>query len=62
MKFTLFILLTVMPGQALNPPVSAATHNKIDFARDVRPILQDHCLSCHGPGEQMAGLRLDLGD
>jgi hypothetical protein len=34
----------------------------IDFNRDVRPILADHCLTCHGPdGQQRKGdLRLDV--
>ena len=33
----------------------------VDFDREVRPILADHCFSCHGPdGEQRkAGLRFD---
>src|SRR5207249_3692999 len=25
----------------------------------VRPILESHCLNCHGPTKQKAGLRLD---
>ncbi len=32
----------------------------VDFARDVRPILQQHCYSCHGEKKQKAGLRLDI--
>lgn len=32
---------------------------KIDFGRDVQPILQQRCVSCHGPELQMNGLRLD---
>ncbi len=24
----------------------------VDFVRDVAPIFQDHCLRCHGPGDQ----------
>src|SRR5207248_5273016 len=30
-----------------------------DFARDVKPILGKHCVACHGPDKQRAGLRLD---
>jgi mono/diheme cytochrome c family protein len=33
-----------------------------DFNRDVRPLLEKHCLLCHGPGQQMAGLRFDRPD
>jgi ankyrin repeat protein len=32
---------------------------KIDFSRDVAPILQQQCIVCHGPEMQMAELRLD---
>ena len=32
---------------------------KIDFARDVQPIFRQHCVECHGPSQQMRGLRLD---
>ena len=39
---------------AAQPPAG-----KIDFGRDVQPILQQHCVSCHGPELQMNGLRLD---
>jgi N-acyl-D-amino-acid deacylase len=38
------------------PPLPAQT---IDFARQVRPILSDKCYFCHGPAQQMKGLRFD---
>ncbi|MGV3658688.1 MAG: DUF1553 domain-containing protein [Prosthecobacter sp.] len=32
----------------------------VDFVREVRPILEKHCTSCHGEKKQKSGLRLDL--
>src|SRR5437870_11141741 len=31
-----------------------------DFVKDVRPILESRCYSCHGPQKQKNGLRLDI--
>lgn len=33
---------------------------EVDFARDIQPILNRHCLACHGPEKQKADLRWDL--
>lgn len=33
----------------------------VDYARDIRPILRNRCVSCHGPIKHEAGLRLDSG-
>ncbi|HLY11337.1 MAG TPA: PSD1 and planctomycete cytochrome C domain-containing protein, partial [Planctomycetota bacterium] len=32
---------------------------EVDFVRDVQPILEAHCLSCHGQKKQKGRLRLD---
>ena len=37
----------------------AQAPDKVDFARDIQPIFQQNCISCHGPSQQMNGLRLD---
>lgn len=40
-------------------PVFAQTPAKVDYKRDVQPILKEHCYECHGPNQQMNGFRLD---
>ena len=42
----------------------AAPANKVDFTRDIRPILSDNCYACHGPDDahRKAKLRLDVRD
>jgi len=39
-----------------------ALPEKLDYNKDVKPVLSDKCFACHGPdkGKQKAGLRLDL--
>jgi ankyrin repeat protein len=38
---------------------AAQVPEKIDFKRDVQPILREHCTGCHGAVQQMGHFRLD---
>jgi hypothetical protein len=53
----IFLLPLLLRTQEVHLRAAAS----IDFNRDVRPILSDHCYACHGPDEdkRKAGLRLD---
>ncbi|MBI2946525.1 MAG: PSD1 domain-containing protein [Verrucomicrobia bacterium] len=44
------------------PEQVSAASPKVDFNRDIRAILSDHCYACHGPDEKArkGGLRLDI--
>jgi hypothetical protein len=50
---------------SLNAPARAAAAiisraaPKVDYARDIKPILSEHCYGCHGSSRHRAGLRLD---
>ena len=55
------LLFAVAMGSMGGIPVLAAD-DKVDFNRDIRPIFAETCWQCHGPGEQEAGVRLDVRD
>lgn len=38
---------------------AGAQPQRVDFGRDVRPILERTCWKCHGPDKQKGGVRLD---
>jgi len=42
------------------PLVSVAGADRVDYDRDVGPVLAAKCFRCHGPEKQESGLRLDV--
>src|SRR5258708_6154118 len=46
----MLMMAGALPGQA---PA------KVDFAKDVQPLLRQNCVGCHGPLKQSGGMRLD---
>ena len=43
-------------------PGAPAAAADVDYGRDVKPLLKEHCYACHGALKQEAGLRLDTAD
>ena len=56
------ILITAALGASLAPPSPAADPPRVNFTRDVRPILADKCFTCHGQdaAKRKGKLRLDV--
>ena len=55
------VMAGLAAGALLVAPLPARAADKIQFNRDVRPILADNCFACHGPdaNHRKAGLRFD---
>jgi Protein of unknown function (DUF1553)/Protein of unknown function (DUF1549)/Concanavalin A-like lectin/glucanases superfamily/Planctomycete cytochrome C len=67
-RLATFLTLFAFAATAAQPmgtgtagPAAAPIPDKIEYNRDVRPILSENCFACHGPDSaaRKAGLRLD---
>ncbi len=64
---SLFGILGLLIVSNQNPPMATAQPAKpakLQYNRDIRPILSENCFACHGPDSaaRKAGLRLDQRD
>jgi hypothetical protein len=57
-----FLLFGVVQIVLSSPSALHARSGMVQYNRDIRPILNDHCFACHGPDEnkRAAELRLDI--
>jgi len=51
-----FVLFVMLAATGLR---TVAAEDKVDFAREIKPILEEACVQCHGPDKQKGKLRLD---
>src|SRR5438445_312348 len=57
----LVVVLSAISRTAADPPtLPAPAQGKIDFRRDIYPLLTTHCFKCHQGAEAASGYRLDL--
>jgi mono/diheme cytochrome c family protein len=59
MRVAIFASLFGLSGLAASG--SARGEDRVDFLKQIQPILQKNCASCHGAAKQKAGLRLESG-
>lgn len=52
-------LIVIVTGAALATSLAGAAEAKVDFVKDIQPILQQNCVKCHGEEKQKGKLRLD---
>src|SRR6266851_5261438 len=63
-RLVMLLALWNCTGQRVGAVTNETTSPKVDFNREVRPILTENCFKCHGPddGARKANLRYDVRD
>ena len=54
------LLLTVAAWSLISLGSELSAADKVDFKKQIKPILVDRCVGCHGAKKQESGLRLDF--
>ena len=57
MAISVWATLVATAGTEVELPPPAGS--QVDFQREIEPLLRERCHFCHGPEQQMGGLRLD---
>ena len=55
-------VVALLSAQAPTPATQSATASPVDFARDIQPILERSCVSCHSADLKLAELDLSTRD
>src|SRR5689334_18723118 len=58
-SLSLATLLLCASALAQSPEIPPAVDRKIDFVREIQPLFENRCNTCHGEDEQAGQLRLD---
>ena len=54
----IFVFLSLVGAVAL--PIEAAPARRVDFVKEIQPLLEFNCVACHREGYAKGGLRLDV--
>ena len=54
-----FVALALSALSLTSAHSSQQDPGRVDFRRDVQPLLRQYCIGCHGPAQQMNAFRLD---
>ncbi len=56
---TAIVFSALAENFAIAAELPPAAQRTVDFGTDVRPLLQERCIACHGPEKQKSGYRID---